>query len=354
MKKSIYELNKSELEELIKPKFRVNQILNWLYKKYVKSFDEMKNLPKDLITSLKESYFIDDITIAKVQESKDSTKKYLFKLEDSHTIEAVLLQMKNEIVRDGEVKREKKYTICLSSQIGCKVGCSFCYTAKGGFVRNLTVSEIIYQVLEIKRDNDIPETRSVNLVFMGMGEPLDNFENVVKAIELLSDKDSLCISKRRITISTSGISTKIRKLAELDLGVQVAISLHAVDDKVREELIPMNKAFNIASIIDAIREYPIDNRKRFMFEYLVIKDLNDDLESAKKLVKLLNKIKAKVNLILFNPHEGSIYQRPDRKKVVEFQEYLLSKSLICTIRESRGIDIDAACGQLREKETING
>jgi 23S rRNA (adenine2503-C2)-methyltransferase len=189
---------------------------------------------------------------------------------------------------------------------------------------------------------------------MGMGEPLDNFDNVVKSIEILSHIDCLCISKRRITISTSGITPKIDKLAKLDLGIQVALSLHAVDNKTREELIPMNKAFNIESIIDAIGRFPIDNRKRFMFEYLMIRDVNDSIDSAKKLVKLLSNIKAKVNLILFNPHEGSKYQRPLKDRVIAFQEYLLSKSLICTVRESKGIDIDAACGQLREKEMNNG
>lgn len=353
--KFIYDYTRSELEELIKPKFRVKQIFNWLYKKYVDSFDDMKNLPNNLRDELKSKFTISGIEIASVQEASDGTKKYLFKLADGHTVESVLLKMKDKkIDEDGKILSGEKYTVCISSQVGCKVGCSFCFTAKGGFIRNLSAGEIIYQVLAIKKDNNLAENKSVNIVYMGMGEPLDNFDNLVKAITLFSDLDGLAIAPRRQTISTSGLSSKIEKLGKLNLGVNIAISLHAVDDTLREELIPMNKAYNIESIIEAIKKFPIDERKRVMFEYLVIKDVNDDLASAKKLIKLLNGIKAKVNLIYFNPHEGSPYKRPTKKAVIEFQEYLINKGLLCTIRESKGIDIDAACGQLREKELKSG
>ncbi len=347
----IYDYLDTELEESIKPKFRVKQIYNWLYKKYVNNFDEMKNLPKNLKEELKDKFEIDNIKIADIQEASDGTKKYLFKLSDGHTIETVLLKMKEKVIdKDGKVLSGEKFTVCISSQVGCKVGCSFCFTAKGGFIRNLSAGEIVYQILAIKRDNNIVENKSVNIVYMGMGEPLDNFDNLVKSIKIFTNLDGLAIAPRRQTISTSGLSSKIEKLGKLNLGVNIAISLHAVDDELREELIPMNRAYNIKSIIDAIKKYPIDERKRVMFEYLIIKDVNDDLASAKKLVKLLNGIKAKVNLIYFNPHEGSIYQRPTNKKVNEFQEFLHNRGLLCTIRESKGIDIDAACGQLREKE----
>jgi 23S rRNA (adenine2503-C2)-methyltransferase len=346
----IYDYTKEELSELIKPNFRVKQIFNWLYKKYVNNFDEMKNLPNELKATLKSKFEIDNIKIASIQEAKDGTKKYLFKLADNHTIETVFLKMKEKkIDEDGVILSGEKYTVCISTQVGCKVGCSFCLTAKGGFIRNLSAGEIIYQLLAIKKENDLAENKSLNIVYMGMGEPLDNFDNLIKAIKIFSDLDGLAIAPRRQTISTSGISTKIEKLGKLDLGVNIAISLHSVDDKLRQELIPMNKAYNIKSIIDAIKKFPIDERKRVMFEYLIIKDVNDDLESAKKLIKLLDGIKAKVNLIYFNPHEGSIYKRPSEKRVVEFQEYLINKGLLCTIRQSKGIDIDAACGQLREK-----
>jgi len=349
----IYDYTQEELKELIKPNFRVKQIFNWLYKKYVNSFDEMKNLPNELRDELKNKFEIDNIKIASIQEAKDGTKKYLFKLADNHTIETVFLKMKEKkIDEDGVILSGEKYTVCISTQVGCKVGCSFCFTAKGGFIRNLSVGEIIYQLLAIKKDNNLAENKSLNIVYMGMGEPLDNFDNLIKAIEIFSDLDGLAIAPRRQTISTSGLSSKIEKLGKLDLGVNIAISLHSVDDKLREELIPMNKAYNIKSIIDAIKKFPIDERKRVMFEYLIIKDINDDLESAKKLIKLLDGIKAKVNLIYFNPHEGSIYKRPSEKAVREFQEYLVNRGLLCTIRQSKGIDIDAACGQLREKELL--
>lgn len=249
--------------------------------------------------------------------------------------------------------KEDKFTLCLSSQVGCKVGCSFCLTAKGGFVRNLNAGEMVYQVFAIKKDQNIPSNKAVNIVYMGMGEPLDNLENVTKCIQILSELDGLSISRRRQTISTSGIAPKIKKLGALDLGVQLAISLHAVDDELRTKLMPINKAYNIQNIIDEVVAFPIDSRKRVMFEYLMIDGINDSLECAKKLVALLNKIKAKVNLIYFNPHEGSLYKRPSKEKVEAFREYLLKKGLLCTIRESKGLDISAACGQLREKEIAN-
>jgi len=242
-----------------------------------------------------------------------------------------------------------KYTVCVSSQVGCKVGCAFCFTAKGGFIRDLSAGEIVEQILQIYEDNNIDSNRRVNIVYMGMGEPLDNLDNLAKAIKIFSDPDGLAISPQRQTVSTSGLSSKINRLAKMDLGINLAISLHAVDDELREKLMPINKAYNIASIMDAVRNFPINLRKKVLFEYLVIKDINDDLESAKKLVKLLSGINAKVNLIYFNAHEGSEFQRPSEKDVKKFQEYLLSKGVICTIRESKGLDISAACGQLREQ-----
>lgn len=323
---------------------------NWIYKNYATSYDEMKNIPNNLKLELQEKYPIDIAKIIRVEESSDGTKKYLFEYKDGKTAEAVLLLMKEKQKDEqGNIIKSEKYTFCISSQVGCKVGCSFCLTARGGFVRDLTAGEIIAQIVYLKKQNNIPQNKSVNLVYMGMGEPLDNFDNLTKAIKIISDLDGLSISTRRQTISTSGISTKIEKLAKMDLGVQLAISLHAVDDDLRSELIPMNKAYNINSIIEAVKKFPVDTRKKVMFEYLVIKDKNDDVKSADKLVKLLNGIDAKVNLIFFNPFEGTSYERPSKNSMIKFQEYLLSKGLLCTIRESKGIDISAACGQLKEK-----
>jgi 23S rRNA (adenine2503-C2)-methyltransferase len=348
--KSILNYTKDELSNMIKPSFRSKQIYMWIYQKYINSFDEMKNLPKEMRNSLEKDYYIHGLEIVNIETSKDGSKKYLFKCKDGLTIESVLLPMKKEkLDEDGNFINETKYSICVSSQVGCKIGCAFCLTAKEGFKKNLDASEIIEQVLLIKKDNNIAQNRSVNIVYMGMGEPLDNIDNVTKAIQIFNDPDGLSISMRRQTISTSGLSHQIKRLGEMNLGVLLAISLHAVDDKLRDELMPINKAYNIKSVIDAVRNFPIDARKRVMFEYLVMKDLNDDINSAKKLVKLLHGIKSKVNLIYFNPHIGSNFKRPEEKDMLEFKNYLNNHGIICTIRQSKGLDISAACGQLKEK-----
>ncbi|MBU1659780.1 23S rRNA (adenine(2503)-C(2))-methyltransferase RlmN [bacterium] len=350
LKPSLLDFTKQELITQIKPSFRVKQIFGWLYHNYVESYDAMLNIPKALKAELAQKYIIDPLKIIKKEISTDGTIKYLFQLQDGKTVEAVWLKMKDEIVdEEGKLLQEAKYTICVSTQVGCKVGCSFCLTAKGGFTRDLTAGEIVAQVVSLKRDNAHKHNRKINIVYMGMGEPLDNLANLAKAIEIFKEEDGLCISGKRQTVSTSGLSTKIDKLGEMDLGVHIAISLHAVDDELRTELIPMNKAHNINSIIEAVKRFPIDTRKRVMFEYLVIKNKNDDLGSAKKLVKLLTDIKAKVNLIFFNPYPGTDYERPARADMVAFQEYLTKHGLLCTIRDSKGIDISAACGQLKEK-----
>lgn len=349
-KKSIFDFTKDELSFLVKPSFRAKQIYNWIYQKYVNDFSEMKNLPKQLIFELEDKYRLNPLKILAKEQSRDGSIKYLFGLIDDLSMEAVLLPMKKEIKdEEGNIIQSSKYTVCISSQVGCKMGCAFCLTAKEGFKRNLTSGEIVAQVLEIKKDNNIPTNKRVNIVFMGMGEPLDNLDNVVKAVKIFSDPDGFCISPRRQTISTSGLAYNIKKLGEMDLGVLLAISLHAVDDETREKLMPINKAYNIASVLDAVRNFPIDARKRVMFEYLVIKDLNDDAKSAKKLVKLLHGIKAKVNLIYFNEYSNSPFKRPAENSMLNFQSYLREHGVTCTIRESKGLDISAACGQLYEK-----
>lgn len=353
-KQNIFDLSKEELSEIIKPSFRAKQIYQWLYQKYVNSFDEMKNLPKELKNQLEERYYLDPLVIAKVEESRDGSKKYLFALKDGNTVESVLLPMKQEQTdEEGKLIHHTRYTICISSQVGCKIGCAFCLTGKSGFKRNLTAGEITSQILMIKRDNAIAENRRVNIVYMGMGEPLDNLANVSKAVRIFTDIDGLSISPRRQTISTSGLSVQIEKLGLMELGVLLAISLHAVDDELRQTLMPINKAYNIESIINAVKAFPIDARKRVMFEYLVMKGVNDDQKSARKLVKLLHGIKSKVNLIYFNPHPGSEFARPLEKDMIAFQQYLVDHGVLCTIRQSKGLDISAACGQLKDKEQKN-
>lgn len=355
LKASLYDFTLKELMEEVKPSFRAKQLYGWIYHQYADSFETMKNIPKALKEELSEKFVINPLTIANKEESSDGTIKYLLQMQDGKTMEAVWLKMKDtQFDANGEIVQEAKYTICVSTQVGCKVGCTFCLTAKGGFTRNLTQGEIVAQVVTLKKDNNHKHNRKINIVYMGMGEPLDNLTNLTKAIQIFKEDDGLCIAAKRQTVSTSGLSNKIDQLGEMDLGVHIAISLHAVDDELRTELIPMNKAHNINSIIEAVKRFPIDTRKRVMFEYLVIKDKNDDTKSADKLVKLLSGIDAKVNLIFFNPFEGTRYERPSNTKMVKFQEYLLSKNLMCTIRESKGIDISAACGQLKEKEQRKG
>ena len=350
MKPSLMDFTLQELTTQIKPAFRAKQIFGWMYHQYASSFDEMKNIPKNLKEELGEKFVVNPLKIARKEESSDGTIKYLLELQDGKTMEAVWLKMKDEEIDcNGNITQEAKYTICVSTQVGCKVGCAFCLTAKGGFTRDLTPGEIVAQVVTLKKDNNHKHNRKINIVYMGMGEPLDNLQNLAKAIQIFKENDGLSISGKRQTVSTSGLSTKIDQLGAMDLGVHIAISLHAVDDELRTELIPMNKAHNIQSIIDAVKRFPIDTRKRVMFEYLVIKNKNDGLDSAKKLVKLLTGIKAKVNLIYFNPYPGTPYDRPLKEDMIAFQEYLVKHGLLCTIRDSKGIDISAACGQLKEK-----
>jgi len=355
MKPSLMDYTQKELIDIIKPKFRVKQIFGWMYHNYASDFDEMKNIPKSLKEELASKYVVNPLKIINKEVSSDGTIKYLLELQDAKTMEAVWLKMKDDTFdEDGKLIQEARYTICVSTQVGCKVGCSFCLTAKGGFTRDLTAGEIIAQVVTLKKDNNHKHNRKINIVYMGMGEPLDNLDNLSQAIKIFQEEEGLAIGGKRQTVSTSGLSSKIDKLGEMDLGVHIAISLHAVDDELRSELIPMNKAHNINSIIEAVKRFPIDARKRVMFEYLVIKDKNDDLTSAKKLVKLLHGIKAKVNLIYFNPYPGTPYDRPSYEDMFAFQEYLVKHGLLCTIRDSKGIDISAACGQLKEKnQNIN-
>ena len=348
--KNILDFTLNELENIVSPKFRAKQIYEWIYKKGVKNFSEMLNLPKEMRENLAKEFYLDSLKCVKFEKSSDGSIKYLFELKDGKRIESVLLPMKEEITdENGKISRHARYSICVSSQVGCKMGCSFCLTAKGGFVRNLTAGEIVGQILWIKIANAIPYERRVNVVYMGMGEPLDNLENVAKAVQILKENDGLAIAPRRQTISTSGLTKQIKKLGELDLGVLLAISLHATNDELRSKLMPINKAYNIVSIMDAVREFPIDLRKRVLFEYLMIDKLNDSINDAKTLVKLLHGIKAKVNLIYFNPHEGSPYTRPSTENMIKFQDYLSRHGVTCTIRQSKGLDISAACGQLKER-----
>lgn len=348
-----YELQ--QLESMFTPKFRAKQLFSWIYTKRVDDFEQMQNLPKDFRAELEQKFRLWPLKIAQKQISSDGTVKYLFELIDGHTIESVLLKMSDEeLDDDGEVVASANYTLCLSTQVGCKIGCAFCLTAKSGFVRNLTAGEIVAQALIIEKDISLAPNKSVNIVYMGMGEPLDNLEHLIGAIKIFSDTNGMSIHPKRQTVSTSGLTGKIEKLSELDLGVNLAISLHAVDDKIRDTLIPLNKAHNIESILSAVRKFPVNRRKKILFEYLLLGEINDDIESAKKLAKLLNGIDAKVNLIPFNSFENSGFKAPKNKTVDEFKNFLQHKGIIATVRKSRGSDISAACGQLKEQAKKEG
>lgn len=349
-KSSLYGYSLQALKDMLNPSFRAKQIYHWLYHRYENDIFKMDNIPKSLQAKLDSNFCISTIAPLRIETSKDGSKKYLFKTLDNHSFESVLIKMKDkQYDANGKVIMSEKWSMCLSSQIGCKVGCAFCLTAKSGFVRNLEVSEIVEQVVFMKKDAHIVPHKRVNIVYMGMGEPLHNLDNVSSAIKILAENEGLSISPRRQTISTSGVAPNIKALGDLGLGVQLAISLHAVSDTLRSQLMPINRDYNIEQILAQVRDFPIDSRKRVMFEYLMIDGINDDMASAKKLLSLLNGIKAKVNLILFNPHSGSHFKRPALQNVKAFADYLISKGLLCTIRESKGLDISAACGQLQEK-----
>lgn len=342
---SIFDLTRQELQEKFSPKFRSDQIFEWLYKKYADGFSEMTNLPDALRYELEEDYDFCPITLDLKQVSSDGSEKWRFKTFDNEVIETALVLMK-----EAEESQSAEWTICVSSQVGCKIGCAFCATGKGGFVRNLSAGEIVSQVLLAKKLKGIKPTKGVNIVFMGMGEPLDNLNEVIKSIKIITDEKGLALSPKRITISTSGIAGKIESLGNANLGVNLAISLHAVDNDTRDILVPLNKAYNIETILDAVRNFPSDARKKTLFEYLLLGGINDDEKSAKTLVKLLNGIDAKINLINFNAHENSEFKRSSEENTKKFAKILQEKGIICTIRASRGADIDAACGQLRHKE----
>lgn len=347
-KLNLLDFTADELEKIIQPKFRVKQLFEWIYQKYADDFSQMSSLSKNLREEFALKFHFAPLECVKFEQSIDKSVKYLFSLADGLRIESVLLPMKEmQISDDGKLVKHARYTICVSSQVGCKSGCAFCLTGKGGFKRNLSAGEIVGQVLWIKKQHKIPFAHRVNVVFMGMGEPLDNLAQVAKAVRILSE--NLGISPRRQTISTSGLARQIKELGRLNLGVLLAISLHAVDDALRTELMPINRAYNIAAVLDAVREFPIDQRKRVMFEYLLLGGVNDSQSHAKALVKLLCGIKAKVNLILFNPHEDSKFRRPSLENAVKFQDFLSAKGITCTIRQSKGLDISAACGQLKER-----
>ena len=324
-----------ELEAFIlgygKERFRAKQIFKWIYQKDVSDFAAMTNLSKEFRTQIAARTFVSDLVTEAVETGSDGTRKYLFRLADGACVESVL------------IPDEDRNTLCISSQVGCAMACRFCLTGAFSLTRNLTAAEIVNQVCSVKRDSQVR-----NIVFMGMGEPLNNLENVVRALRILGSPDGLQLSNRRVTVSTSGLVPEMEQLARA-VTVNMAVSLNATTNEQRDLLMPVNRKYPIETLLSACRTLPLPGRRKITIEYVLIKGINDSLDDAKRLVRLLSDIPTKINLIPFNEHEGCDFHSPDQKNVDQFHSHLLAKHFTVITRSSRGGDISAACGQLRGK-----
>ena len=331
-----YDLNelKEELTNLGEKPFRAEQIFKWLYQEKVKDFSEMTNLSLELREKLKQNYTICNFKILRKQESKDGTIKYLFDVLDGNAIETVLMSYHHG------------YSICVSSQIGCKMGCKFCASTGINFIRSLSSGEIVEQILAVEQDTGV---RISNVVFMGIGEPFDNYDNVINSIRIINNPKGLKIGARHISISTSGLVPKIYKLAEENIPCTLSISLHATNNAKRSEMMPVNNTYPIEDLIKACKDYIEKTNRRISFEYALAKDNNDNLEDAKGLVKLLKGMLCHVNLIPINKIENGTFDKSSNENIMKFRDYLNDHGIVATIRRELGSDIDAACGQLRRK-----
>ena len=325
---------KQELLALGEKPYRAEQIFKWIYVDKVESFDDMTNLSLPLREKLKENYTLGQYNIIKKQVATDGTVKYLFDVLDGNAIETVVMQYHH-----GK-------TICVSSQIGCKMGCKFCASTGIPFVRSLTAGEIVEQIMAAERD--LQDTIS-NVVFMGIGEPLDNYENVVKAIRIINNQKGLSIGARHISVSTSGLVPRIYDLAKENIQCTLSISLHATSNEKRSQMMPVNNAYPIEELLQACKEYIAMTNRRISFEYALAKDNNDNLEDAKQLAKLLKGMLCHVNLIPINKIENGTFTKSTNENIMKFRDYLNEHGIVATIRRELGSDIEAACGQLRRK-----
>ncbi len=336
--KNIKDYNLDELkQEFIKlgeKPYRAEQVFKWLYTTNVTTFDEMSNLSLELREKLKNEFSICVYNIIKKQESSDGTKKYLFDILDTNAIETVLMSYHHG------------YTICVSSQVGCKMGCKFCASTGIKFVRNLTAGEIVEQILAVQRDENI---KISNVVFMGIGEPFDNYDNVLNAIKIINNQKGLNIGARHISVSTSGLVPKIYDFANEELQCTLSISLHATTNEKRSAMMPINNKYSIEELMEACKYYISKTNKRISFEYALAKDNNESIEDAKRLVKLLKGMLCHVNLIPINPIDNGKYTKSTNENIMKFRDYLNDNGIVATIRRELGSDIDAACGQLRRK-----
>lgn len=333
-------LSYQEMENLMgdlqEPKYRAKQIYEWIHKKSIRDFSEMLNVPNKLKEKLiNEGWSLDIPLIVEFQESKiDGTRKYLFELKDHQVVESVLMKYKH-----GN-------SVCISSQVGCKMGCVFCASTLDGWIRNLTPGEMLEQIYQIQRDSG---ERVSNVVVMGTGEPMDNYDNLVKFIRMLTDEDGLHISQRNITVSTCGLVPKMRELADEKLQITLALSLHASSQEKRMELMPIARQYEIHEVLDACKEYFDKTGRRVSFEYSLVAGVNDSTEDEERLTELLKGMNCHVNLIPVNPIKERTFKQPDYGNVVEFKNKLENNGINVTIRREMGRDIDGACGQLRKK-----
>lgn len=336
MKVDLKSMSLVETETWVKteglPLYRAKQLRRWLFKAGVRSFEEMTDISKSLRGSLAEKAQIQHVEAVKVETSGDGTKKYLFKLQDNHLIETVLIPERDH------------FTVCISSQAGCAMNCRFCATGNEGLKRNLTASEIVDQVVHVKRTLDDPD-RLTNIVFMGMGEPLANYDRVLRAIGNLVAEDGMNFSHRTVTLSTCGLVPQIQNLGR-DTKVNLAVSLNGADDETRNYLMPVNRSYPLDKLISALRAFPLPNRRMITIEYILIRGVNDRDEDAMNLVDLLNGLRAKINLIPLNPHPALKMKTPSQDRVLHFQEILTRNHWTAIVRKSKGQEISAACGQL--------
>ena len=326
---------KEELATIGEKPYRAEQIFKWLYEEKVKSFDDMTNLSLELREKLNQTYTVCNFNILQRQESKDGTKKYLFDILDGNAIETVLMSYHHG------------YSICVSSQVGCKMGCKFCASTGIKFIRNLTSGEIVEQILAVEQDQNV---KISNVVFMGIGEPLDNYDNVVNAIRIINNQKGLNIGARHISVSTSGLVPKIYKLAKENIQCTLSISLHATNNKKRSSMMPVNDSYPIEELIKACKDYIEQTHRRISFEYALAKDNNDNLEDAKELVKLLKGMLCHVNLIPINKIENGKFEKSSNENIIKFRDYLNDNGIVATIRRELGSDIDAACRTIEKEE----
>ena len=338
----------SWLKEQGEPAFRANQILDWMWKKKADSIDAMSNLPATLRAKLTSSFRLASLTHTHTQGSADTTRKFLFKLHDGRYVESVLIPA-NPALYGGASDRR---TLCVSSQVGCAYGCKFCASGLAGFTRNLDASEIAGQVLAAEQ---LSNERVDNIVFMGMGEPLANINNLLAAINLITNEKTLHLGARHLTISTSGLVPQIRQLAEHPQQIRLAISLHGATDEIRQQIMPVNRKWPLAELFDALDYWNSHKNQKLTLEYILIENINDSLEQATILARVARRLHAKVNLIPYNTVEGLEWKRPNDKQCRAFRDILKNAGVQATLRLEKGHDIDAACGQLRLKqETAEG